>query len=302
MLFHRDFREYTGGHGKVWDYFNHALALGWDARVYLTPGSTRGPDNPWMTVPERIETRWQPDSADILFLAGMDWRALPAGEPHPPVVNLIQGLRHAIDDPALPLRAFLARPAWRICVSQAVADAIVATGEANGPVHAIPAGLELPRLCRPPAAATDVFIAAAKQPLLGAQVADIVEGTGHSVRLADRLVGRAAFLDAMAGATVAVLLPYESEGFFLPGLEAMALGTAVVMPRCGGSAAYADHGINCILAPCDPQALADSAAGLLADPVARLRLIGAGKATVARHGLDAERAAFHEVLASVVGS
>lgn len=300
MLFHRDFREYTGGHGKVWDYFKHALALGWDARVYLTPGSTRSPDNPWMTVPDCIETRWSPGTADILFLAGMDWHALPADVPHPPVVNLIQGLRHAVDDPALPLRTFLARPAWRICVSQAVADAVAATGEANGPLHTIPAGLGLTPLERPPAAMADVFIAAAKQPLLGAQIAGILEGAGYSVRLADRLVGRTTFLDAMAGATVTVLLPYESEGFFLPGLEAMALGTAVVMSRCGGSAAYADHGINCILAPRDPQALAAAAVDLLVDPTARAQLVEAGKATVERHGLEAERAAFRDVLSSVL--
>ena len=73
ILFHRDFKEYTGGHGKVWDYFNHAIALGLDARVYLTPDSLRDASNPWLSIPERIESAWQPEKADLLFLAGMDW-------------------------------------------------------------------------------------------------------------------------------------------------------------------------------------------------------------------------------------
>src|SRR5690606_19664221 len=59
ILFHRDFRGQTGGHGKVWNYFHHALALGLDARVYLTDDALRDETNPWMQVPGRIEADWR---------------------------------------------------------------------------------------------------------------------------------------------------------------------------------------------------------------------------------------------------
>ena len=108
MLFHRDYRGYTGGHGKVWDYFNHALALGWDARVYLTPESI-SESNPWLTMPDRIVQRWSADASDVLFLAGMDWQVLDVhggavgkGVRLPPVVNLVQHVRHAVEDPGMP--------------------------------------------------------------------------------------------------------------------------------------------------------------------------------------------------------
>src|SRR3546814_5556433 len=66
------FRGYSGGHGKVWDYFNHALAAGWDARVYFTPQSLHDASNPWSAMPERVLDRYAPNAADALFIGGMD--------------------------------------------------------------------------------------------------------------------------------------------------------------------------------------------------------------------------------------
>src|SRR3546814_4301177 len=76
MLFHLYFRGYSGSHVKVWDYFNHALAAGWDARVYFTPQSLHDASNPWSAMPERVLDRYAPDAADALFIGGMDWLAL----------------------------------------------------------------------------------------------------------------------------------------------------------------------------------------------------------------------------------
>ena len=48
MLFHRDFHGYSGGHGKLWDYFRHVDAHpDWRAHLHLTAGSTHE-DNPWL--------------------------------------------------------------------------------------------------------------------------------------------------------------------------------------------------------------------------------------------------------------
>lgn len=294
MLFHRDFLGYTGGHGKVWDYFNHALALGWDARVYLTPRSLRDSSNPWLAMPARIEQNWRPQQAQMLFVAGMDWSALPeASGARQPVLNLVQHVRHG--DPALPLRGFLARPAWRICVSQAVAAAIKATGQVNGPVRVIPAALNLPPL-PPPGAASGVFIGALKNPALGQALAAELRAREIVVTLADGWLPRPDYLAALARAQVVVPLPHATEGFFLPGLEAMALERPVVMPDCEGSAQYAIDGENCLMPPPEPAALAAAVERLLADPVLATALVAGGGRAAARHGLPAERDAFASVI------
>lgn len=298
MLFHRDFRGYTGGHGKVWDYFRHALALGWDARVHLAPGSLRDAHNPWMAMPERIAAGWRPEAADLLFLAGMDWLALPrAADGRHPVVNLVQHVRHA--DPAHPLHAFLDRPAWRICVGAPVAEAILATGRVNGPVRVIPAALDLPEVLDSGAAGAGIFIGALKDPALGAELAALLRARGHAVTLAEGWMPRADYLRALAGAAVAVPLPHPAEGFFLPGLEAMALGRPLAMPPCAGSAEYAQDGRNCLMPAPRAEALAAAVERLLADAALRGRLVEEGRATAARHTQAAERAAFAALLEEV---
>ena len=299
MLFHRDFQGYTGGHGKVWDYFNHAIALGWDARVHLAPGSLRDTHNPWMSMPGRIEPAWRPERAAVLFLAGMDWLALPPGTPvAAPVVNLVQHVRHA--DPGLPWRAFLARPATRVCVSEAVAGAIQATGEVNGPVHVIPAALDLPAgVGAGNERAEEVFIGALKDPALGQALAAALEAQGHRVCLATQWMPRQDYLQALARCAVAVPLPHPAEGFFLPGLEAMALGTPVVMPACGGSRQYARPGLNCLMPAPTVDALAAAVGELLHSPQLRAELVAEGQRTAAGHGRAGERAAFARVLEEV---
>ncbi|HET7656326.1 MAG TPA: glycosyltransferase [Luteimonas sp.] len=294
LCFHRDFRRYSGGHGKVWDYFRHAEAHpAWEARVYLAPGSVDA-DNPWRAHPRvRIAPDWPVPGADALFLGGLDWEAWPADLPARPVINLVQHVRHG--DPADPRFAFLSRRAVRICVSQAVADAILASGRVNGPVRVIEAGLELP--APPTAAPRDeaVFIGALKQPVLGRALAAELQARGRRVLLADHWQARADYLRQLGSCTVAVLLPNPTEGFYLPALEAMALGTAVVVPDCLGNRAYLQPGSNARVPAAEVVALA-AAVAELDDPASRARAVEAGHATAARFGLARERRAFHAIL------
>lgn len=355
LLFHRDFRYYTGGHGKVWDYFIHALALGWDARVYLTPQSVRDASNPWLALPQRIEAEWQPSGADVLFVGGMDWLAVSTSAT-PPVINLIQHVRHA--DPVEPLYGFLPRRAARICVSTPVADALRASGRVNGPLRVIPAGLALadalldrsgadpmPDVCvaaapladitladsaltdaamvgvalsgAPMAAGTTtdattpgtsgcgdahadagIFIAALKDPPLGLALAARLRADGHAVDLCVDLIPRVAFLARLRAARLALLLPHATEGFYLPGLEAMALGRPLLMFDAIGNREYARDGDNCLL-PARTVDACVAAVARLDDPALAARLIQAGHATAARYSLTQERAAFAEVLTAV---
>ncbi len=297
ILFHRDFTGYTGGHGKVWDYFKHALALGMDARVYLTPRSLRDASNPWSAVPQRVEAQWRPGDADLLFLAGMDWQALPADIAAPPVINLVQHVRHA--DPDHPLRRFLSRSAWRICVSQAVTEAIAATGEVRGSISLIPAALDLAAAPVPPATRRGVFVGALKNPELGHAVAGELRSAGCEVRLVTEWMPRAEYLAALAQAAVALPLPHATEGFFLPGLEAMALGCAVVMPDCKGSAEYAVAEGNCLMPPALAGALAAAVKRLCGDAGLRRRLTEAGARTALSFDPAEERSAFAALLRQV---
>lgn len=299
MLFHRDFTEYTGGQGKVWDYFRHTLALGWQARVFLTDRSLRDERNPWMQEAAKIETEWHPEDADVLFLGGRDWAALPDPlNPPRPVINLVQHVRHAWAD--YPLRQYLRAPAHRICVSQPVADAIAATGEVNGPLWVIPAALDVPEPVKRgmPAASGSVVIAGIKAPVLAHAIAAVLQARGVMVEVLGHWLPRADYLQRIAGAAVAVTLPHPQEGFYLPGLEAMALGVPVVMNDCIGSCEYARDGENCLLAV--PEAEAMAAAVMRAmEPGVAAPLVARGRETAAAHTQAREREQFAVVLRAI---
>lgn len=296
MLFHRDLIEYTGGHGKVWDYFRHARALGWDARVFLTERSLRDGCNPWMTSPQYIEPEWQPHACDVLFLAGMDWAALnDPRHPPRPVINLVQHVRHAW--PNHPLHAFLPAPAHRICVSQPVADAVLATGIINGDVSVIPAALDLPDVAAASTSAQSsrVLVAALKAPELGRALALELRQRGMDVELLEHWLPRAEYLARVAAATAIVALPHPAEGFYLPALEAMALGVPVVSIDCVGSREYMRDGENCVLSAAEPQALMDAVERVM-QPGQVKQLRRNGRLTAAAYGQQQERERFAQVI------
>jgi hypothetical protein len=296
ILFRRDFRGLTGGHLKVWDYFCHArTSAGFLPQVFLEPGSERREGNPWDGLEPPPLADWRPRDADVLFVAGVDWLAVP--EPiDVPVINLIQGVRHA--DPADPRRAFLARPATRICVSAEVADAIASTGLVRGPVHVIPNGIEVGVRPRPGAGRDiPVLIAGAKNPSLAVELASRLGSVGiRSECLRDR-VPRGMFLELLARAEVAVTLPLHREGFFLPALEAMMLGAIVVCPDCVGNRGFCRDAVNAMVPPheLDPIVAAVRTA-LAMGPAESGRMLHAASATCAAHSIERERAAFLAIL------
>lgn len=293
LQFHRYFHCYSGGHGKVRDYFEHARAHpDWRPRVHFSAGLDH-PENPWQDTPELIDRDWQPERAWAMFLAGVDWQRYPADLPALPVINLIQGVRHG--DPNEDVYPFLARRAIRICVSAPVAQAIQATGRVNGPVFVIEAGLRMPSDLRVPAQRQGVFIAALKQPELGRALAAQLAAQGHAIDLCDTFVSRDRYLQRLAASEIAVLLPGRIEGFYLPALEAMALGCATVVPDCVGNRAYLDPERNALVPGWE---LADLVAAVhrLGDPDLRRSLREPGIETAGRFRLDSERQRFHQIL------
>lgn len=295
LLFHRDYRGLTGGHLKVRHYFAHAEhSARYRPRIFFTPESILGAENPWHGVDPPALEAWRPDEAAALFVAGLDWRAVP--DPCPvPVINLVQHVRHAL--PGDERRPFLARRAVRICVSGEVADAIMATGEVNGPVHVIANGIDLENI--PSAAERDigVFIAGVKNKPLAAALATRLAMAGVATEVSDVMLPRSSFLERLSRARVAVTLPHAEEGFFLPALEAMAAGAIVVCPDCTGNRGFCRDRVTAFRPAYGlEEVVAAAFAAVRLGPEERATMLAAAAAEARRHGLQAERSAFLGIL------
>ena len=302
VLFYRDFHRFTGGHLKVWHYFNHVRSSpAHTAHVSFTPESVWDASNPWAGARDTVVEQPARFHPDVVFLAGLDWSRIKPGarrRPRVPVINLVQHVRHA--EPDDPRYRFLHHRAVRICVSTEVAEAIGGTGRVNGPVLTIPDGLDLDELPAPsPPAGRDVdlLVVATKQRDRGAALLPRLERAGRRVQLLGDPVPRPELLASMNRARVTLFLPRPTEGFYLPALEGMALGTVVVCPDCVGNRSFCLPGVNALRPPytdADVLDQVETALGLPADEAARL--VAAGSATAKEHDLGVERARFLEVL------
>jgi len=191
-------------------------------------------------------TEWNPKNTDVLFLAGMDWLALTENQrlnPPVPVINFIQHVRHA--DKQCPLYEFLKYPALRICVSQEVTDAIKNTGIVNGSVVTNTNGIDLTEL--PTLVKKDIplLIAGLKNPVLANEISERLMGMNIPCRVVSQYLPRKDYLSLLARAEVALFLPNETEGFYLPALEAMYLKTLVICPDCIGNGGFCIDGETC---------------------------------------------------------
>ena len=303
MLFLRDYRGFSGGHLKYIQYIKHVVSHGrFRPVLHVTKESKQ--DELALLLPEAVDRVDLPHTCNAIFVAGQDWAVLDAKGQQTatiPVINLIQGVRHA--DPALPLYGYLSRPATRICVSAQVAEAILATGQVNGPVHVIENGVDLPELdaLRQEKRNGKVLIAGLKdRPLAVA-----TSGTLSALRIPHEVLTthmpRPDFLAHLANFDHAILLPRPKEGFFLPALEAMALGVSVVMPDCVGARAFAVNGESCIIADRDPHALARAAASLVGDRKQTDTLRSGGRDIACRSSLERERRQLFDILDALQG-
>jgi glycosyltransferase involved in cell wall biosynthesis len=265
ILFHRAYQGFTGGHLKFNDYLDHADSVNWTrTTIYVDPSSSH--DHLWRNHPGLVDT-YNPDNADILFIAGTDWRALnpyPDIDNHKTIVNLIQHIRHA--NPSHELYSYLSRKAVRICVSQQVSDAITATGKCNGPIHTIPNGIALGKLPTPEASTPyNVVIAGLKQPALAKELRSRLELRGISVDCLLQQIPRVDYLKRVGLARIVVTLPNATEGFYLPALEAMAMGVPLICPDCVGNRSFCQNGITCLMPNLDPVDIEKSVLYLLGD-------------------------------------
>jgi hypothetical protein len=305
VLFYRNFKKYQGGHLKVWDYFNHVLASPDHVpKIRFSPETVWNQENPWHRMRSQILAPEAPCHPDILFLAGTDWRGLSESERERspvPIINFVQHVRHSF--PGDPRYPFLAHRAIRICCSEQVAESIRATGRVEGPIFTIPYGLDRDCFPKPTPLAEkdlDFLIAGLKQPDMGRRLRWLLWRPGRRIRLLTRPVPRAEFLDFVNRARVTVFLPHQNEGFFIPALEGMGLGTIVVCPDCVGNRSFCLADRNCFLPAFSTQAIrtAAEAARRLTPADAELRL-AAARETFILHDLERERRSFLEILGRV---
>lgn len=377
VLFYRDFHGFTGGHLKVWNYFNHTLkSEKHQPYISFTSSSLWDSANPWHLFPQQvilshdsphaaggIPTSSQQvikdlssfpignnfpcvadkiiissqqviedlpnlpisqnfphnageipapsnnSSGDILFLAGLDWLRLPEEKRRNspvPIINLIQGFRHA--DPDHPCYGFLQYPAIRICVSQEIKVAIEATGRPQGEIFVIPNGIDLEKFryptpidhLKPVDRPNQVTIVALKQPQLARQLKLQLQTTFPEIqiKMIDTFLPRHEFIQCLRESPITIFLPLATEGFYLPALEGMAAGTLVICPDCVGNRSFCLDNWNCWRPEYKLANIFQAVEqALIADPSQRQEIHSHAQLTVAKHDLIAERQAFLEILA-----
>jgi hypothetical protein len=300
VLFYRDYKCFQGGHLKVWDYFQHVAASAtYRPRIHFSSDSLWDGSNPWSGLREDWrEDQWNPEQADVLFLAGLDWQKVPLTI-KTPIINLIQHVCHG--EAGNPRREFLRRPALRICVSEEVRQAIMATGLVKGPVVTIPNGIELPKLTAD-AQIKDkrILIAGMKNPTMAKQLALHLHKIGEDTSLQIEPLPRSLFLEQLKNSELVITLPHEQEGFFLPALEAMAMGCIVICPDCIGNQSFCLDGVNAFRPNYCLDAILQATLQALALPESRKQaLLKESLRTVENHSLNKERSTFHSLLTNM---
>ena len=306
VLFYRDFRGFTGGHLKVWHYFNHVRhSPSHTPHIAFSAESVWNDTNPWLPIRHQALSTWDVEQANVLFLAGMDWAVLSEAQrrsPPRPVINLIQHVRHA--DPNEPLYSYLAYRAVRICVSEPVTQALQATRRVNGPLLTIPNGMDCAELPLPlktwEARDLDILIVGIKQPALATEIHTNLKTSCHRVEVLTHPLPRPAFLAMLGNARIALFLPHATEGFYLPALEGFALETLVICPDCIGNRTFCLPDENCLQPPYTVESLLHAIQqALLMTYEERRTLLEAAQRMAQQHSLLQERRSFLEILQQI---
>jgi glycosyltransferase involved in cell wall biosynthesis len=119
---------------------------------------------------------------------------------------------------------------------------------------------------------------------------------GRTVELIDKRIPRWELVQQMARARVTVLVPNPKEGFYLPALEAMAVGTVVVCPDCIGNRSFCLPGENCFRPGYDEDEMVAAAETALGQEPGLEELRARARATARQHDISGERRAFLEIL------
>lgn len=309
----------AGGVIKVLDYARHAVNAGVHVSIWAPPFD--GAANPVASLPVvsalraaptvRFEPLEQLAFRDasvpwVLFTEPGHMRLIEQAAEVPlgaRLIQLVQGTRHANPDwnDGLNYR-LLHRPMTRIAVTSQVAAAIQPHVNRRFETHTIVEGHDCDYFAagapeRTPGTPLRVLYATWKSDL-GDRVATELASDDSIVFDAIRTdIGWPALRSRYHEADVFLCTPGPEEGFYLPGLEAMAAGCAVVSAFVGGNEAYLDEGQNVLRAGYDDvESHARALRHLSKDNDAHQLLVRRGRITTTQHLLQREGAEFAAVL------
>lgn len=306
VWFYRNFQEFTGGHLKHAHYFANTQKLpGCDAAIVMNSADLvleQQAHELWSGLNQCRVTEWSPNAGDVFFMAGDDWRyALKFTREYPqnPCINLIQHVRHA--NPQGVLYEYLKHKAIRVCVSPEVSEAIAATGVVNGPIITISNGLDFPEV--PPLQKQwDLLILGPKNPQMALAIQEALKDQPLRIVLINNWVARDELLAAMSKSRIVMALPHETEGFYLPALEAMKYADLLIVPDCVGNRSFCRHQFNCLFPAYNKLALLaalDEGIKLLLNEPQRLALqINAAK-TLLEHSMQREFQKYSELMSNI---
>jgi glycosyltransferase involved in cell wall biosynthesis len=302
ILFLRKFKKASGGQIKVRDYFMHCLHHpGLDPYLFLKPDSDNKADEVWNDIPkDRIVSNVQVEKYDMVFIGGGDWRRFPeAIDGKKKIINLIQHVKHGNKKGRL--FQYLERSAFRICVSQEVAEAIAPY--ANGEIVVINNGIPLDIFTKnAEKVENSILIWARKNPKLGKKLHEKLGIQNEHVSLLLDNVPREEFARRLGKTDIFVPLPNETEGFYLPAIEGMASGCVVVCSDAIGNRSFCKHGETCLMPGFDDfDGHVRMVSLLLAEPSYKERIRRRGGEIAQTFSLASERKAFYKFLSKFTG-
>ncbi|EAW33941.1 hypothetical protein [Lyngbya sp. PCC 8106] len=308
ILFYRSFTGLSGGHLKVWDYFNHVFhTSNFISYIYFYSRPTCWDEsNPWLTTDPRLILSQPIKNPSAIFIDGLDWLQFERKfieSPTIPILNLIQGIRHTY--PEDPRYAFLNKKAIRICVSEEIKESLLKCSQVNGPLFVIPNGLNLQGFSQPLPTAEkkeEILISAFKEPQLGFQLKQELQAQGKKVKLLFAQQSRSDYLCQLNRAKITIFLPNytEGEGFYLPALEGMALGTIVICPDCIGNRSFCLPSYNCFRPDYNIKSILNAVEAASQLSVTQIeRMVTKAQQTANQHSLVEEQQAFLEILENI---
>ena len=313
----------VGGVVKIFDYVNHAISLGYEP-IIACPEPYK-PTLPLFRIPRfsQISPENGIPFTDLEYvavghneLAFLSWPThyqlvesrLSRWTRHEQVIFIVQNVRwanpHWIGGYAVRL---LSRPMARIMTNDVVLDAVKPYLNPSSMSEVILLGNE------------SEFFSKERQsglgdPLkvgyttwksgVGDEVASMLaDNGGFEFRAIRDPVGWDELRDLYQWSDVFLATPLAEEGFYMPGLEAMAAGAVVVSPDAGGNRAYCRFGENCVFVEFgDAAGYVEALRSLKkADPAEVDRLRSSGQETAGLHTLSHERERFGEFMEKLTG-
>lgn len=301
----------SGGQLKVFDYYTHAKQSDkYSAALYFSKDTIwfENKGNYWNKVKDEAVGEISLGEKDVLFLSGKDWETLEAENMlncNNVIINIAQPRHTRLNDPR---NKWLKRRAIRIAKSKRGYDILKKYG-VNGPLFLIPDAIDQSHLPKNITKDYDLLVAGLKNERMARRIERFLrfvnffrkQKVTYRVLLPPKLETRDEFLALLATARNAVLLPLTAkrgyEGFYLPGIEAMALRTLAIVPKCIGNETYINDQINCLVPDYNLFSICRKLyRALKMDDVSRNKMINQGLITAQKHHIEEEKKSFITLL------